>query len=394
MVRHMIDDPKRNLSLWPMRRSVLLIIILAFIIFTGSLLLLLFFVGSGKSASPHLDIIKVALAIVAGSGGLVAIVVTYRRQQIAEDAHREIVANYESTKYDATERRNTEVYTKAIEQLGNDKAHVRLGGIYALDRLASLNPQYRQMVFDVWCGYLRMARTVPIKPDIWYEQQRARQRAKDLDERASATLTNYEDNQELQVRLTIQRALKSHLVPADKAEKAQGGRSHLIREYWSGLSLNLTGAYLAGFDLSWCQVEEADLSYATLSGMSWFVHTDFVGPANFEGANFLEGAFFDGAEFLSQARFASALFRGVAFFEGVEFRIGTKDLFFSPFNTCHFEHAILVRNNNIPTNKVGEMFTAATATTSQEFSREVPSGWRIVSDPKSGVSNFHYVPLK
>ena len=41
---------------------------------------------------------------------------------------------------DATERRVTELYTKAADQLGSDKAPVRLAGLYALERLAQDNP--------------------------------------------------------------------------------------------------------------------------------------------------------------------------------------------------------------------------------------------------------------
>ena len=57
---------------------------------------------------------------------------------------------------DATERRVTELYTKAVEQLGSDKARVRFGGLYALERLAQDNPAHRQTIVNVICSYLRM----------------------------------------------------------------------------------------------------------------------------------------------------------------------------------------------------------------------------------------------
>ncbi len=58
----------------------------------------------------------------------------FRRQH-----HQEIATLL--TDLDATERRITELYTKPVEQLGNDKAPVRLGGLYALERLAQDNPR-------------------------------------------------------------------------------------------------------------------------------------------------------------------------------------------------------------------------------------------------------------
>jgi hypothetical protein len=95
------------------------------------------------------------------------------------------------TDRDATERRITELYTKAVEQLGNDKAPVRLGGLYALERLAQDNPAQRQTIVNVICAYLRMpfssmapntkAQTVAIedeeKPeigDLWQQERQVR----------------------------------------------------------------------------------------------------------------------------------------------------------------------------------------------------------------------------
>ena len=36
----------------------------------------------------------------------------------------------------------TESYAKAVEQLGHDKAPVRLGALYSLERLAQNNPEH------------------------------------------------------------------------------------------------------------------------------------------------------------------------------------------------------------------------------------------------------------
>jgi hypothetical protein len=60
------------------------------------------------------------------------------------------------TDRDATERRITELYTKAADQLGSDQAPVRLAGLYALERLAHSTVEHRQTIVDVICAYLRM----------------------------------------------------------------------------------------------------------------------------------------------------------------------------------------------------------------------------------------------
>jgi hypothetical protein len=59
----------------------------------------------------------------------------------------------------------TERYTTAVEQLGHEKAPVRLGALYSLAHLGQDNPEYRQTVVDVFCAYLRMPYTPPARND-------------------------------------------------------------------------------------------------------------------------------------------------------------------------------------------------------------------------------------
>ncbi|TKK85217.1 hypothetical protein FDA94_26455 [Herbidospora galbida] len=44
----------------------------------------------------------------------------------------------------------TDRYTKAIEQLGSDKLDIRLGGIYALERIARDSARDHPTVMEVW----------------------------------------------------------------------------------------------------------------------------------------------------------------------------------------------------------------------------------------------------
>ena len=80
------------------------------------------------------------------AGAAVGLMLALRRQH-----HQEIATAL--TDRDATERRITELYTRAVEQLGNDKAPVRLGGLYALERLAQDNPAQRQAIVNVVWSY-------------------------------------------------------------------------------------------------------------------------------------------------------------------------------------------------------------------------------------------------
>jgi hypothetical protein len=60
----------------------------------------------------------------------------------------------------------TDRYTKAIEQLGSDKPDVRLGGIYALERIAKDSAYDRATIAEVLTAFIRgRAPWPPARPD-------------------------------------------------------------------------------------------------------------------------------------------------------------------------------------------------------------------------------------
>ena len=109
----------------------------------------------------QLDAIRTASAITVAAGGAAALLLAARRQRSTEQTleHQRDVA--QATERDAAEQRITELYTRAVDQLGAEKAPVRLGGLHALERLAQTNPPQRQTIVDVICAYLRMPYTPP-----------------------------------------------------------------------------------------------------------------------------------------------------------------------------------------------------------------------------------------
>jgi hypothetical protein len=60
------------------------------------------------------------------------------------------------TIYLSRETHLTDRFTKAVDQLGGDFLEVRVGGIYALDRLARNSPRDRQLVIEVLTAYLHI----------------------------------------------------------------------------------------------------------------------------------------------------------------------------------------------------------------------------------------------
>jgi hypothetical protein len=261
--------------------------------------------------SARMDALKVGLSIGIGSGGLFALYLGWRRQRSTEadldnrervlehqlrvaadtKAHQERVA--EASEADSLERRITDLYTKAADMLGSDKAPVRLAGLYALERLAQSNPGQRQTIVNVWCAYLRMPYTEP-----------AERPAEDAD---PGRLAEYQERvQEREVRNAAQRLLHVHLVP--------GGAV-----FWADMDIDLSGATLINFDLDACRLRTATFVEARFIGWASFEKAVFAHEARFTRARFADWVSFEHAEFTGKTWFSQAEFADSARFEWVRF---------------------------------------------------------------------------
>ncbi|MET9961724.1 hypothetical protein ABZ128_22170 [Streptomyces sp. NPDC006326] len=209
------------------------------------------------------DGIKIALAIVAGAGGVVALVVSYRRQHLNEVSEEREHGKFFTDRFGA-----------AADQLGADQPAARMAGAYAMARLADEWRQERQTCIDVLCGYLRM----PHAPD------------PPADEPACTAW-----QREREIRKTVLRLICAHL--RDDSP-----------ESWQGYDLDFTGAV----------VDEADFRGARFTGGDIiFIKALFVGHDReqviFDEVEFADGsyAYFRLAEFRSgSVRFDRAVFSG------------------------------------------------------------------------------------
>lgn len=254
------------------------------------------------AASLRLEAIKTALTVAAGIGAGITLLLALRRQRFTED--------------DAQEQRITELYVAAVEQLGNDKAAVRLGGLYALERLGQDNPKLRQTVIDVICAYLRM----PYTPPAEILHSNAEHSPEHLAEDAPTPEPEQqaERRQELQVRLTAQRLIHAHTY-------AFG-----LDSYWRGpgkrgerMTLDLTGAALVGFDLYDCRPSAVSLARAQFYGRANLTRAQFYGSANLEGAQFHADARLDEMQFHDITGLVKTHFYGGADLSGAQFHRDT-----------------------------------------------------------------------
>lgn len=254
---------------------------------------LLLWLGLGRPSLPtseqwtvkdSFDFVKIVLAVVGGIGGVVALVVSYRKQRLGEAAEEREDAQLFN-----------ETFNQAAEQLGSAEAPVRLAGMYTLERLGQNTPEQQQTIANVLCAYLRMPYTPPVD-DPAEEDREENERRK----------------QEREVRLTAQRILANNLRP----KKGQEDR------HWKDIHLDLTGATLLDFDFSSCQVDTALFNGAQFSGDALFNEALFGGNARFDKARFGGNTWFGEARFNGDAWFREAKFGGNAWFGEARFNGG------------------------------------------------------------------------
>jgi hypothetical protein len=244
-------------------------------------------------ANARLDAVRTGLAAGGGAAAAVGLMLAFRRQY-----HQEVATLL--TDRDATERRVTELYAKAAEELGSDKAPVRLAGLYALERLAQENADHRQTVFNLICAYLRVPFEPPTRPgasDKW----RARLPAKVADRHS-------EHGEELLVRLAAQKIIADHLFRFELDTAWPRVDTQSVPTFWPGMELDLSGAVLINFKLQG-KVRIANFDGTRFIGGANFAHAEFDGHSYFKNARFEGGSgHFYGAWFGLRAVFVAADF--------------------------------------------------------------------------------------
>ena len=242
-------------------------------------------------------------AILLATGGLIALIAlgeTRRKndndREAAENlrAHQENMLiqqkeQFEANSFKERKAERRERYTKAVEQLGDEKAPIRMGGVYTLVGLVdewleekSLSDDERfkegQVIINNLCAYIRS----PITLASHYDE---------LSEDNPSLDGIYKDNQQ-----------KFY---TDKAEFTSEAdiRLSIIKEIHSrlqGPEINTPGAW-------------SDFEY-DFSGSTFFYPIDltnsyYAKPVNFSGSTYQDNADFENSTYQSRADFSDSIYR-------------------------------------------------------------------------------------
>jgi Pentapeptide repeats (8 copies) len=219
------------------------------------------------------------LATLAALGAALSLWYTHQRHQLDRDANR------------------TDRYTAAIEQLGSDKLEVRLGGIYALERLMRDSARDHPTIVEALAAFIRTH--APLDPPSPPQVPRDRRVA------GRAVVARWR-NGPAAVQVDVQAALT-----------VLGRNTDATRTNWGAPPVDLRHVRLSGynfrkFHLSQVSLYGADLEGADLEG-AWLISSNLIRTnlygaylknailygallqdADLEGAD-LEGARLDGA---------------------------------------------------------------------------------------------------
>lgn len=249
--------------LWPVW-LVAPIWVVAAIALAGIIFLLLR--AAASRPSDVLELVKTTITVAGFVGAVLVGVYGYRKQRLVEgDAHR--------TDAEQLAQR----YTTAAEQLGHERAAVRLAGVYAMARLADDWVEQRQVCIDVLCAYLRM----PYESDTASEKYREGER---------------------EVRHTIICLIRDHL------------RNPSAPTTWCGRDLDFTNAIFDGGNFDDAKFTGGEVS---------FLGAKFTGgEVSFSGAEFAGGTVVFGyAEFTG----------GTVFFSGAKFTGSVVTFYYATF---------------------------------------------------------------
>ena len=265
--------------------------------------------GSGDS----LPILR--QTILAATGGVLAILTLWENRRKNDQEHmRQVHA----------ERRSR--YATAIEQLADEKAPIRLGGVYTLVKLVDEwladektlpNEEERreegQAIINSLCAYIRSPFDLASKTIVLSQDQ--------IPENYEGGVQQFVKDQarfreEKELRLTILDAIKTRL--NDGIITEEDGNKKLLKGPWSDFDYDFSNTIF---------FYSIDFRNSYFNASSNFIQTTFIQRTDFREASFTKGADFSGAEFTGYAKFTGAEFTEANFsgaeFTGAKFTKGT-----------------------------------------------------------------------
>ena len=231
-------------------------------------------------------------------------------------------------------------YATAIEQLADEKAPIRLGGVYTLVKLIDEwladektlpNEEERreegQVIVNSLCAYIRSPFDLASRAKV-LSQDQTPENYEGRDQQFTKDPARFREEKEL--RLTILSEIKKRLTGGIRIHK--DGAQEILKGLWSDFNYDFSNTvffYPVSFSNSYFGAssnfsrvkftKDADFSGVKFTGYADFSEAEFT-RSNFYKAKFTQNADFYKAKFTGYANFTGAKFTGYADFSRTAFQ--------------------------------------------------------------------------
>ena len=338
--------------------------------------------ANDKSAPVLLAQSNLRLAFLYITGGAIAVVgliETFRKNNNEklkndQDKEKNDREHLRQVRADLRER-----YTKAVEQLGDEKAPVRMGGVYTLvglidewledESIKKYKDKIKegQVIINNLCAYIRSPFTLASHYN-------------ELSEDAPSLEGSYKDKKEefyvdkaildseADVRLSIIKEIHDRIQDPDKNTPGA----------WSGFEYDFSGStFFYPIDLTNSYyIKPVNFSGSTYQGGANFIGSTYQGWANFTGSTYQGWANFIGSTYQGGALFSRSTYQGWALFTGSTYQGG------ADFNSSTYQGGALFTGS---TYQGGADFSGSTYKSKANFSgsifcSEIYFGYSTYSD--------------
>ena len=212
-------------------------------------------------------------------------------------------------------------YAKAVEQLADEKATVRLGGIYTLVGLVdewladdTLNPEERQqegqVIVNNLCSYIRSPFPLALKA----EMIEGDSEPDNYEGNFSKDQATFHEEQDVRRTVFVEMSKRSSTFIREGIDKVVD----TLPGIWSDFEFDFSQAPIF-YPLNTITIEKGNFSGAKFYAGANFAEATFTSNANFHGTRFTSDADFCWATFTSNANFHRTSFISNADFRGARF---------------------------------------------------------------------------
>ena len=272
---------------------------------------------SGEAAQKSISDLRLHFLYI--TGGIIAILTLLQTNWKNQGDRLKIDADIKKNEQDAEKNERDHIrqvhaerrsrYTKAVEQLADEKATVRLGGIYTLVGLVdewltddTLNPKERQkegqVIINNLCSYIRSPFPLALKAEMFEGDSEPDNYEEDFSKDQAA----FHEEQDVRRTIFIEMGKRSSVI----SNKEESDVTVTPRA-WSDFDFDFSRAPIF-YPLNAIAIEKGNFSSAKFYSNADFSWAVFTQNANFIGAAFTQNADFSKATFTQNANFNEATF--------------------------------------------------------------------------------------